>query len=144
MRWRPEPDAAVTTAPFVGEQAWPAPQEVLPVVEVESPESRIRDRTVKPHKYAEAGIGLCRRVEQAGGKPVEQRRVALPTLPGERPEALLPRGGVAVARRLVRPARSSSVTPPIPGPGSADPPAGTGPAGHTLNLNSTTSPSAMT
>ncbi|MFD7655181.1 Uma2 family endonuclease [Actinosynnema sp. NPDC059797] len=67
---RPEPDIVVTTAPFVGEQTWLAPQEVLLVVETESPESRIRDRTVKPHKYAEAGIGHYWRVEEEGGKPV--------------------------------------------------------------------------
>lgn len=44
-RDRPEPDLT-----------WFAPEEVRLVIEVESPESELRDREVKYAKYAEAGI----------------------------------------------------------------------------------------
>ena len=69
-RNRPEPDIVVTTAPFTAEETRLAPQDVLLVVEVESPESRTRDRTVKPVKYARAGIGHYWRVEEENRRPV--------------------------------------------------------------------------
>jgi Uma2 family endonuclease len=55
-RNRPEPDVVVTNAPVDRNQTWFAPADVLLVVEVISPESEHRDRTVKLRKYAEAGI----------------------------------------------------------------------------------------
>jgi Uma2 family endonuclease len=55
-RNRPEPDLLVTTAPYHPDRTWYAPEDVLLVVEVVSPESAHRDRTVKLRKYAEAGI----------------------------------------------------------------------------------------
>jgi Uma2 family endonuclease len=69
-RNRPEPDLLVTTAPFVPDRTWYAPEAVLLVVEVVSPESAHRDRTVKLRKYAEAGIAHYWRVEDEGGVPV--------------------------------------------------------------------------
>lgn len=56
---RPEPDRTFHT-----------PDEVLLVVEVVSPESAHRDRTVKLRKYAEAGIAHFWRVEDQDGSPV--------------------------------------------------------------------------
>lgn len=55
-RNRPEPDLVVTTAPYDPDRTWFAPEDVQLVVEVVSPESAHRDRTVKLRKYAEAGI----------------------------------------------------------------------------------------
>jgi Uma2 family endonuclease len=55
-RNRPEPDLLVTTAPYDADRTWYAPEDVLLVIEVVSPESAHRDRTVKLRKYAEAGI----------------------------------------------------------------------------------------
>lgn len=55
-RNRPEPDLLVTTTPFDPDRTWYEPEEVLLVVEVVSPESAHRDRTVKLRKYADAGI----------------------------------------------------------------------------------------
>lgn len=55
-RNRPEPDVLVTTAAPDPNLTWFAPDDVLLVVEVTSPESEHRDRTVKLRKYAEAGI----------------------------------------------------------------------------------------
>jgi Uma2 family endonuclease len=69
-RNRPEPDVVITSAPFAEDETWLAPQDVLLVVEAESPESETRDRTVKPRKYAEAGIRHYWRVEKENGKPV--------------------------------------------------------------------------
>ncbi|PBC84839.1 Endonuclease, Uma2 family (restriction endonuclease fold) [Streptomyces sp. 2224.1] len=56
QRNRPEPDLLVTTADYEGDRTWFAPEEVQLVVEVVSPESAHRVRTVKLRKYAEAGI----------------------------------------------------------------------------------------
>jgi Uma2 family endonuclease len=55
-RNRPEPDIVATTAAFDDDRTWYDPSDVLLAVDVVSPESEHRDRTVKPHKYAEAGI----------------------------------------------------------------------------------------
>ncbi|RKT83363.1 Endonuclease, Uma2 family (restriction endonuclease fold) [Saccharopolyspora antimicrobica] len=55
-RNRPEPDLLVTTVPFDPDRTWYEPEDVLLVVEVASPESAHRDRTVKLRKYADAGI----------------------------------------------------------------------------------------
>jgi Uma2 family endonuclease len=55
-RNRPEPDLLLTTAPYDAGRTWFAPEDVQLVIEVVSPESAHRDRTVKLRKYAEAGI----------------------------------------------------------------------------------------
>ncbi|MEQ4303249.1 Uma2 family endonuclease [Plantactinospora sp. B6F1] len=67
---RPEPDLLVTTAPYDPDRTCYAPDEVLLVVEVVSPESAHRDRTVKLRKYAEAGIAHYWRVEDEDDLPV--------------------------------------------------------------------------
>ncbi|GAA0932392.1 MULTISPECIES: Uma2 family endonuclease [Streptomyces violaceusniger group] len=69
-RNRPEPDLLVTTKPFDPDRTWYAPEDVQLVVEVVSPESAHRDRTVKLRKYAEAGIQHYWRVEEQDGAPV--------------------------------------------------------------------------
>ncbi|MEV7377807.1 Uma2 family endonuclease [Streptomyces lydicus] len=70
QRNRPEPDLLVTTADYDSDRTWFAPDEVRLVVEVVSPESAHRDRTVKLRKYAEAGIPHYWCVEDEGGAPV--------------------------------------------------------------------------
>ncbi|MEU5433869.1 Uma2 family endonuclease [Streptomyces sp. NPDC020719] len=69
-RNRPEPDLLVTTAPYDPDRTWYAPQDVRLVIEVASPESAHRDRTVKLRKYAEAGIPHYWCVEDEHGAPV--------------------------------------------------------------------------
>jgi Uma2 family endonuclease len=70
-RWnRPEPDLLVTRAPYDPQRTYYTPEETLLVVEVVSPESAHRDRTVKIRKYAEAGIANYWRVEDELGSPV--------------------------------------------------------------------------
>jgi Uma2 family endonuclease len=69
-RNRPEPDLLVTTAPYAPDRTWYSPETVLLVVEVVSPESAHRDRTVKLRKYAEAGIKHYWRVEDEDATPV--------------------------------------------------------------------------
>jgi Uma2 family endonuclease len=72
-RWnRPEPDLLATTAPYDPSRTFYTPEETLLVVEVVSPESAHRDRTVKLRKYAEAGIPSYWRVEDEDedGSPV--------------------------------------------------------------------------
>ncbi|MFF8899941.1 Uma2 family endonuclease [Streptomyces lydicus] len=69
-RNRPEPDLLVTTAPYDPDRTWFAPEAVRLVVEVVSPESAHRDRSVKLRKYAEAGIPHYWCVEDEGGAPV--------------------------------------------------------------------------
>jgi Uma2 family endonuclease len=66
----PEPDLLVTTAPYDPDRTWYAPDTVLLVAEVVSPESAHRDRTVKLRKYAEAGIGHYWRIEEEAEAPV--------------------------------------------------------------------------
>ncbi|MFL6124644.1 Uma2 family endonuclease [Actinophytocola sp.] len=69
-RNRPEPDVVVTTKRVSADGTWFAPDDVLLVVEVTSPESEHRDRTVKLRKYAEAGIRHYWLVEEEDGRPV--------------------------------------------------------------------------
>jgi len=70
-RNRPEPDLLATRAPFYEpDRTFYTPDQVLLVVEVVSPESAHRDRTVKLRKYAEAGIASYWRVEDEDGSPV--------------------------------------------------------------------------
>jgi len=69
-RNRPEPDILVTTADYDPDRTFYTPDQVLLVVEVVSPESAHRDRTVKLRKYAEAGIANYWRVEEEDALPV--------------------------------------------------------------------------
>ncbi|MFD9095549.1 Uma2 family endonuclease [Streptomyces collinus] len=69
-RNRPEPDLLVTTAPYDPDRTCFRPEEVRLVVEVVSPESAHRDRTVKLNKYAVAGIPHYWCVEEEDGAPV--------------------------------------------------------------------------
>ncbi|HEX6357164.1 Uma2 family endonuclease [Actinophytocola sp.] len=69
-RNRPEPDIIATTAPVDGSRTWFSPMDVVLVVEVTSPESEHRDRTVKLRKYAEAGIKHYWLVEEENNRPV--------------------------------------------------------------------------
>lgn len=70
-RNRPEPDLLATKAPYYDpDRTFYSPEQVLLVVEVVSPESAHRDRTVKLRKYAEAGIANYWRVEEEDGSPV--------------------------------------------------------------------------
>ncbi|NVK76307.1 Uma2 family endonuclease [Streptomyces morookaense] len=69
-RNRPEPDIVVTTASYNRDRTWFAPEEVLLAIEIVSPESAHRDRTVKLRKYAEAGIPHYWCIEDEGGDPV--------------------------------------------------------------------------
>ncbi|MGA4841813.1 Uma2 family endonuclease [Streptomyces sp. G45] len=67
---RPEPDILAATVPYDPDRTRFLPEEVALIVEVVSPESAHRDRTVKPMKYAEAGIPHYWRVEEESGLPV--------------------------------------------------------------------------
>jgi Uma2 family endonuclease len=69
-RNRPEPDLLAARAPYDPSRTYYTPEETLLVVEVVSPESAHRDRTVKLRKYAEAGIANYWRVEEEDGSPV--------------------------------------------------------------------------
>ncbi|WP_207310898.1 Uma2 family endonuclease [Lentzea alba] len=69
-RNRPEPDVLATTAPYAPARTWFKPVDVQLVVEVVSPESAHRDRTVKLRKYAEAGIKHYWCIEEEGSLPV--------------------------------------------------------------------------
>lgn len=69
-RNRPEPDVLVTTAPYDPNRTFYTPDKIMLVVEVVSPESAHRDRTVKLRKYAEAGIANYWRVEEEHEAPV--------------------------------------------------------------------------
>ncbi|MFF3657454.1 Uma2 family endonuclease [Streptomyces olivochromogenes] len=69
-RNRPEPDLLLTDLPYDPDRTWYAPEDVKLVVEVVSPESAHRDRTVKLRKYAEAGIQYYWRIEDEEGAPV--------------------------------------------------------------------------
>ncbi|MCY1140750.1 Uma2 family endonuclease [Actinoplanes sp. Pm04-4] len=69
-RNRPESDLLATTALYEPDRTFFTPDQVLLVVEVVSPESAHRDRTVKLRKYAEAGIPSYWRVEDEDEVPV--------------------------------------------------------------------------
>ncbi|GGM36919.1 Uma2 family endonuclease [Promicromonospora citrea] len=62
-RNRPEPDVIVSTTTIDDDATCYDVDDVVLAIEVVSPESAHRDRTVKPHKYAEAGISHFWRVE---------------------------------------------------------------------------------
>jgi Uma2 family endonuclease len=66
---RPEPDILVSTAPYDPDRTWYASEDVSLVVEVVSEESAHRDRSLKPFKYAQAGIAHFWRVEDESGAP---------------------------------------------------------------------------
>ncbi|MFH8464341.1 Uma2 family endonuclease [Streptomyces sp. NPDC017991] len=65
-RNRPEPDVLVASAEaYTGlDQTWLGAEHVLLAAEVVSPDSRERDREVKPRKFAEAGVPHFWRVEK--------------------------------------------------------------------------------
>lgn len=70
-RWnRPEPDVVVASADYDADRTWFAVADVVLAIEVVSPESAHRDRTVKVRKYAEAGIPHYWIVEEEEGLPV--------------------------------------------------------------------------
>ncbi|MEU4559802.1 Uma2 family endonuclease [Actinoplanes sp. NPDC023936] len=70
-KWnRPEPDLLATTGPYDPNRTCYTPDQVLLVIEVVSPESAHRDRTVKLRKYAEAGIPHYWRVDDEHTSPV--------------------------------------------------------------------------
>jgi Uma2 family endonuclease len=69
-RNRPEADVLATSVPLGSDLTWFAPADVLLAIEVVSPESAHRDRTVKLRKYAEAGIAHYWIVEEHDTKPV--------------------------------------------------------------------------
>ncbi|WP_454859460.1 Uma2 family endonuclease [Promicromonospora soli] len=64
---RPEPDVIASTASIPLNATWYEAEDVVLAVEVVSPESEHRDKAVKPHKYAEAGIRNFWRVEDEDG-----------------------------------------------------------------------------
>ncbi|WP_166849344.1 Uma2 family endonuclease [Isoptericola sp. BMS4] len=64
---RPEPDVVVATRTIAPDATWYPVGDVVLAVEVVSPESAHRDRTVKLHKYAEAGIAHFWRIEDDAG-----------------------------------------------------------------------------
>ncbi|MFE5550218.1 Uma2 family endonuclease [Streptomyces sp. NPDC056534] len=67
---RPEPDILVANVAYDPDRTQYLPGEVILVVEVVSAESADRDRSIKPFKYAQAGIPHFWRVEDEQGKPV--------------------------------------------------------------------------
>ena len=69
-RNRPEADIIVSTTSFSPDRTWFESGDVLLTVEVVSPESAFRDRTVKLRKYAAAGIRHYWLVEDEAAGPV--------------------------------------------------------------------------
>lgn len=67
-RNRPDPDVVVTRSAGPASTTWYDAADVVLVIEVVSPESAHRDRTVKLRKYAEAGIPHYWRVEDEDGE----------------------------------------------------------------------------
>ncbi|SDL69402.1 Uma2 family endonuclease [Nonomuraea jiangxiensis] len=69
---RPEPDLMVVEAKATlpGDETFYRPADTLLVVEVVSPESKLRDRHRKPALYAQAGIPHFWRIENDSDKPV--------------------------------------------------------------------------
>ncbi len=72
-RLMPEPDVLVVTAEAY-DRAEPdtyyLPEDVLIAIESVSPDSEVRDRDIKPRKYAGAGIRHYWRVEEDNGRAV--------------------------------------------------------------------------
>ncbi|MFC8797440.1 Uma2 family endonuclease [Promicromonospora sp. NPDC057138] len=66
-RNRPEPDVIASTASVGPDGTWYEAADVILAVEVVAPESEHRDLTVKPHKYATAGIKHFWRIEDEDG-----------------------------------------------------------------------------
>jgi Uma2 family endonuclease len=66
-RNRPEPDVIAATASVGPDATWYEAEDVVLAVEVVSPESAHRDLTVKPQKYAAAGIKHFWRIEDEDG-----------------------------------------------------------------------------
>lgn len=64
---RPEPDVIASTASIPPDATQYEAKDIVLAVEVVSPESAHRDKVVKPHKYAEAGIRHFWRVEDEDG-----------------------------------------------------------------------------
>jgi Uma2 family endonuclease len=69
-RNRPEPDVVATTVPVDPTRTAFTPEDVVLAVEVVSPESEHRDRTVKLRKYAEAAIRHYWLIEEEDNQPV--------------------------------------------------------------------------
>ena len=69
-RSRPEPDVVVARAEYDARRTWHAAADVVLVVEVISPESAHRDRTIKFRKYAAAHIAHYWLIEQQDDGPV--------------------------------------------------------------------------
>ncbi|MFC4632252.1 Uma2 family endonuclease [Promicromonospora alba] len=64
---RPEPDVIASTVSIPPDATQYEAKDIVLAVEVVSPESAHRDKAVKPHKYAEAGIRHFWRVEDEDG-----------------------------------------------------------------------------
>ncbi|MFJ3406273.1 Uma2 family endonuclease [Promicromonospora sp. NPDC090134] len=62
-RNRPEPDVVASTVSIDRDATCYEAKDIVLAIEVVSPESEHRDKAVKPHKYAEAGIRHFWRVE---------------------------------------------------------------------------------
>ncbi|WP_406191289.1 MULTISPECIES: Uma2 family endonuclease [unclassified Streptomyces] len=67
---RPEPDVLAVTVPYDPDRTRYLPDQVALAVEVVSDESADRDRSLKPVKYAQAGISHYWRIEEENGLPV--------------------------------------------------------------------------
>ncbi|WP_316744958.1 Uma2 family endonuclease [Streptomyces sp. MK7] len=67
---RPEPDVLAVTTPYAPNRTYYLPDQVALAIEVVSDESAGRDRSLKPFKYAQAGIRQYWRVEEENGLPV--------------------------------------------------------------------------
>lgn len=66
---RPEPDVLAATVAYDPDRTRFLPEEVALVIEVVSEESADRDRSIKPFKYAQAGIPHFWRVEDETSGP---------------------------------------------------------------------------
>lgn len=67
---RPEPDVLAVTVPYDPDRTRYFPDQVALAIEVVSDESADRDRSLKPFKYAQAGIPHYWRIEEENGLPV--------------------------------------------------------------------------
>ncbi|MFF3159775.1 Uma2 family endonuclease [Streptomyces sp. NPDC057910] len=67
---RPEPDILAVTVPYDPDRTRYLPSQVALAIEVVSDESADRDRSLKPLKYAQAGIPHYWRVEDENSFPV--------------------------------------------------------------------------